>query len=275
MRVATYNVQSGGFENYKDYESKHPPRLGAIQQAVHHIDADVIGLTDTFRWSSLYTSADLRAIFNYGHAVAVPISDITMGMSGRNIGLTVLSRREFTHKSRVNLGERNGLRTDVELNDGQILRLFTAYLNHASEHTRVEQSLALMSHTVKPELATVIADLNSVSRGDKKSSLLRKVLSLAPDAKIKGDLAELNELLKGDAHQLFVEAGFIDANNERLPSWPTPAKRILGGLALPPILRVDHILHSPDIKSSDCDVPKGEPYQSASDHFPVVAQLTV
>src|SRR2546428_12702829 len=151
MRVATYNVQSGGFESYKDYESTEPPRLEAIQRSVAQVDADVVGLTDTFRWSTLYSPADLRVIFGYPHATSIPINDVTMGRSGKNIGLSVLSRREFVQMLPVNLGERDGLRTDVELDNGQILRLFTAYLYHASERTRIEQSSALISHTGRLE----------------------------------------------------------------------------------------------------------------------------
>jgi hypothetical protein len=64
MKVAVYNVASGGFNTY-DSTADTPERLELLKEAVAAIDADIIGLTDTFRWAEVFTASQLQDTFNY------------------------------------------------------------------------------------------------------------------------------------------------------------------------------------------------------------------
>jgi endonuclease/exonuclease/phosphatase family metal-dependent hydrolase len=273
MKFGTYNVEAGGFDNYRDYETTTPPRLDAIQDVVAGLDADVVSLIDTFRWHELYTPADLRAIFEYDHAITMPIADQTIGRADNYIGVTLLSRRELIGPGPISIGERQALATDIELDSGDILSLFAAYLNHQSEAIRTGQADKVIEHALlSGEHRVIMGDLNTIARSDNKPPL-RQLLQLLLDAAGNADMTDVRDILKGEAYHHFVEAGFEDANKDRLATWPTPRRRILGRVAIPPILRPDHILHSRSLRSSQGDVPKSGVVRYASDHFPLVADI--
>ena len=276
MRIATHNVEIGGFTSYKDHETKQPPRLEALQAAVSTINADVVGLTDTFRWHEIYTNPDLGAIFEYPYATAIPLNDVTMGRSGQSMGLTILSRRELIRPAAFSLGERDALHTGIELDDGEILSLFTAYLHHAREAKRVTQAIALASlarmRTGTLERTIALGDFNTVSRAD-RAARFGRALRFLPFTPQEGLIADGVGVLQGEAYQSLMEAGFTDANTNRAPTWPTPRFRAFGRIAIPPVLRVDHILHSSDIEASSCEAMHGEVFDAASDHYPLAAEV--
>ncbi len=62
MKVATYNIMSGGFTDY-DYSLPHPTRLPLIQKAVKAINADFIALIDTFRWDELHSNNKIASMY--------------------------------------------------------------------------------------------------------------------------------------------------------------------------------------------------------------------
>jgi endonuclease/exonuclease/phosphatase family metal-dependent hydrolase len=276
VQVATYNVQSGGFENYRDYENTEPPRLEALQEAVAATGAEVIGLTDTFRWHEIFSTADLRKIFGYEHAAAVSIDDSTMGPSGQAIGLTLLSQREIVRHRTVPIGERHALQADIELDDMTIVSLFTAYLHHGDEDTRVKQANDIVEHA-SPEgimdRVLVLADLNSVHTEDDKVARLRSLLDRVPKKLQAGLVSEMRAVLSGHTYQELLTAGLEDANHAAEASWPTKHFRLAGRIALPPLLRVDHILHSSDLVGM-AETLRGSVYHRASDHFPVSGRIT-
>ncbi len=276
MKFATYNVEVGGFNSYQDYETKYPPRMDAIAEVVIGLDADVVALTDTFRWHT-FDLAYLRETFSYGHVVTQPIGDKTMGVSGKNIGLTLLSNREIINPSPVDLGERQALSADIEFDDSTIVTSITAYLHHADEAKRTQQVGGLVGYATRTgrlERTVVEGDLNTISRLDKTAQQLRHLLRLIPSGVRPEAIANVLGNLEGTAYQRLMKAGFRDANKERAATWPTPRYGILGGrIAVPAMLRLDHILHSPDITAVSHTVPRGRAYRLGSDHYPSVADL--
>lgn len=94
MRIASYNVMSGGFNGY-EHDTSLPQRLTELQTAVSELDADVIGLVDTFRWDEIYSPGDLKNIFGYKYAVCINLNDQRLREKGHNNGLTLLSNTEI------------------------------------------------------------------------------------------------------------------------------------------------------------------------------------
>ena len=94
MRIAAYNILSGGFTTY-NYESKTPERLQLLIKAIKEINADFIGLIDTFRWDSLFTESELRKIFNYKYVHCINLQDERLKSIGANNGITILSNIKF------------------------------------------------------------------------------------------------------------------------------------------------------------------------------------
>jgi len=74
MRIASYNIMSGGFNSYNT-TSAAPQRLPLLQKAIREIGADIIGLVDTYRWNEIYTEADLKRLFGYKYAYCINLND--------------------------------------------------------------------------------------------------------------------------------------------------------------------------------------------------------
>jgi endonuclease/exonuclease/phosphatase family metal-dependent hydrolase len=273
MRIATYNVQSGGFAGY---DSAEPQRLDALREAVHTLGADFIGLTDTYLWHEQFSTADLRAMFDYEHALSISLADTSLE-NGNRLGVTVLSRRELIEPIAVDIGKRDALATKLELDDGTLVSILTAYFHHASEAQRLVQAQAAREYLGRPdipELSMLVGDLNSVGQNDRFVKSLGGILGRLPVSRTSF-LADLASVMRGDTHQSLLNAGLRDANTTRMPTWPTPQFRAPGGVRLPPFLRPDHILHSRALSIGDATVAMNGIFRYASDHYPVSSKVHI
>src|ERR1044071_8673670 len=112
MKIASYNIMSGGFD---DYSRNHgtPQRLTLLQTAIKKIDADVIGLIDTFRWDEMYTESDLTTLFGYKYAYCINLNDERLRQIGHNNGLTLLSNVKINPRT-IQLSSRDAIIAQVE-----------------------------------------------------------------------------------------------------------------------------------------------------------------
>jgi len=87
MKIASYNIMSGGFNDY-NFNSLKPQRLDLLKKAIKEIDADFIGLIDTFKWKDIFRQQDLKKLFNYKKVFHINMDDVRVD---KKIGLTVLT----------------------------------------------------------------------------------------------------------------------------------------------------------------------------------------
>ena len=122
MKIAAYNIASGGFNSY-DSLSDQPERLPLLQKVIKKIGADFIGLVDTFRWREVFTTNDLRKIFGYQNTFHININDQRVD---ERIGIAVLTNLPVKHFKSIRLKTRDCLKTQID-HQGKVIDIFTLY----------------------------------------------------------------------------------------------------------------------------------------------------
>ncbi len=158
MRVAVWNVQSGGFTTY-DHESHRPERLPNIGHALRMRRPDVAGLVDTWRWAEIFTEEELCDEFGFTQAYSINMEDERVEPQ---VGLTLLLN-EPAECQTVRLKSRNAIKATLKGPDGPRY-LYLVYLDDLSRAARLAQIGALLAdiaqHADQPVM--VMGDLNEV-----------------------------------------------------------------------------------------------------------------
>lgn len=149
MKLASYNIMSGGFDGY-DHAASAPPRLSVLQDTIKQIDADIVGLIDTFRWDKQFTPKQLTQLFHYPYSFSVALHDKRLEKLGHDNGLTILSRQPFVTRQAINLGTRNAIHVQVNIGT-RLASLYVVYLDDMSETTRLAQVDKLLTHITPAE----------------------------------------------------------------------------------------------------------------------------
>lgn len=271
MKIASYNIMSGGFNSYESISSK-PEKLLLLQKAIKTINADFIGLVDTFRWGEVFTFKRLKELFGYQEVVQADLEDNRVE---KRIGITVLSRLSLNEFGTVRLYSRNAVRSQLKIN-GKEIEIFTVYLDDLSEETRLNQIKALLGIVNKPSV--IMGDFNAVCKEDVPEIKLKwhKFLKLNPKFKESKDYESyfvpvFDELIRGEVVEKIKQKGFREAANNgiRQMTFPTPVF-----MNVPtPYLKVDHLFYTPDLSIDNFQVLTGGIFNQASDHYPVVGEL--
>lgn len=264
---------SGGFSSYGLHE-KTPERLPQIKQAVKTIGADFVGLIDTHGWKQLFTLAELKKLFGYQYAFQTTLADDRVDVP--ESGITVFSRLPILKFETVRLHSRNAIKAIVE-NEGKRISIFTIYLDDLCEETRVAQVKTLCD-LIDQKNTIVMGDFNSI-RPENVFEIKIKwklVLLMKPEFKKKPLFNTyfkpvFKSLCKAQAINLLRKHGFGEAKGQtKTNTFPTP----LLPMNLPPLLQVDYIFHTPDLKVTNFNVPTGEPFDKSSDHYPIVGTIS-
>ena len=160
MKIASYNILSGGFNSY-GYESSLPERLELLKKAIGIINADFIGLIDTFRWDALYSISQLSELFGYKKAYCINLNDIRLKEKGHNNGITVLTNLPVDQFKTITLETRDAIKTTLQINNND-LDIFTVYLDDLSEDVRVQQTQALLQYVDQTKPTIIMGDLNTL-----------------------------------------------------------------------------------------------------------------
>lgn len=270
MRVATYNIASGGFANYDSISDK-PERLDFLRKAIRNIDADIIGLTDTFRWKDIFTSKHIEKLFDYPYSYHIDMNDARV--DGR-IGVAVLSRHPIIAHKVVRLHNRDAIKATVELADSnKLLDVFVLYLDDLSESTRQKQVQALKVHHAGTNPTIVMGDFNAVwpQHVAWTKQQVDNFIAANPDFKKRSDYKTIrstfNNFYAATVLPSLAERGFVEPL-ELHPTALTP----LHPLAMPAIFPVDHILGK-NCTLSDYSVGRGILFNTTSDHYPLIAMF--
>ncbi|HEY4160485.1 MAG TPA: endonuclease/exonuclease/phosphatase family protein [Candidatus Saccharimonadales bacterium] len=267
MRLATLNIQSGGFESYAS-TAGYPQRMGQIKEAVHVLDVDAIGLVDTYRWAEVFGNEGVREEFGelgFSDAYAINLGDPIL--DGK-LGVAILSKKPLQNIRTIDMAGRSALAAEVS--DGEeTLEFVSAYLAYDSEKQRVEQAKGLVAGLGKKPYV-VAGDLNGTNRGltRKNTSVfggeaLQHLIVASP--KVNDLHRAAAEMTIGETMRIFEAAGLTDADERR--------RRTLHihGIGL---LALDHVLYPPKlVQVTNLKVPRTKVFRKASDHFPMVFEV--
>lgn len=266
MRVASYNVLSGGFDSY-DKDIKKPKRLERLKEAIKIIDADFIGLIDTARWDSLYSNSEIAKLFGYKSAYCINLEDERLKKIGHNNGITVLTNLEVNKYETINLVTRDAIRASV-LIDGILVDIFSVYLDDLSEDTRIIQVNKLMEYIDSKTPSIIMGDLNSIKRLDLNllNPLIDKFFQNNPGL-LEGYEGVINDMKRGNVIEILEAHGLKDCSIRFSPTQPT---KIFPAVVEEPVLRVDYAFVSSKFKTYNFRVLRDSVFDQTSDHYPIV-----
>ena len=258
MKVLSYNIMSGGFGDYGNMGTV-PERLELLKEVISQEKADFVSLIDTYRWTEIYKSDDLKNIFGYKNAFLVKLDDERLIEKGHDNGITVLTNLEVKNFEKIRLFNRNAIKTKVVFG-GKEIDIFSIYLDDLSEDVRLKQIENLFELIDKNRATIFMGDLNTLDVNDK---------TVIPKANSYLDKV-FEEMSQGKVINFIKENGFVDSDVEKLKTVPTKLYPIKLDA---PIFRLDYIFYNQYLKSKSFKVLMGEIFDKTSDHFPIEVEL--
>lgn len=269
MKIASYNISSGGFNSY-NYESPVPERLELLKKAINVINADFIGLIDTFRWDSLYSNNELTRIFGYKKAYCINLNDERLKKKGHNNGITVLTNLAVENFETISLETRDAIKTSIQINNNRV-DIFTVYLDDLNEDTRIAQIKALLQQVKQDNPTIVMGDLNILNHNEaiRITPLINKFFAKQPllSESLK---PALEELKRAEVTKILEKSRFQDADKTGFPTWPSKLFPIKIESAF---LRLDYAFHTKGIQISNFNILKDSVFDQSSDHYPIVFEI--
>jgi endonuclease/exonuclease/phosphatase family metal-dependent hydrolase len=265
MKVASYNIMSGGFDGY-DHEQAVPQRLQEIRAAVRELNVDVIGLIDTFRWDEIFSTEQLHNLFGYEYITCINLNDERLCEIGHNNGLTLMSKLPWQSCEVIKLGTRDALKASFELNGRKII-IVLAYLDDLQEGARLKQARVIVDSIGSVENALIMGDLNTIAPSDIQNVTRELETFCANNPGIKERLRPvIEQMQRAEVIAWFESQGLID---ERSEGGATVPSRLFPADSSKPFLRLDYCLRGSKLKVSDFAVQTTEVMQKTSDHFPL------
>lgn len=270
-KIASYNIMSGGFNSHSA-EAAAPERLPQLQAAVKEINADIIGLVDTFRWDELYTDEQLAALFGYKYARNINLNDARLRETGHNNGIAILSNVEVTEWQTVSLGTRDALLARCIL-EGTEVAIIVAYLDDESEDVRLQQITALEPYLDANTPLLLMGDLNTIARNDTAATNQRLEPFYAENPAVAQKLKPLiDDMQRGEVIMQLELSGLKDVGAATAqPTIPSP---LFPAKTEGPLLRLDYCLHTPAVVVDNFVVLRGDTFDKASDHYPIAFDIT-
>lgn len=266
MKIASYNIFAGGFASYAD-TNKYPKRLSKIAEAVKTINADIIGLIETYKWDGLFNNEELVDLFGYEKVYSQPLGDpLLHERYGYDTGITVLSRIPETRFESVRIHNRTIVKTVIPYHSGE-LDIYITYLDNLQETVRMKQVQSLLKQMDKSNPIVIMGDLNTFSGYDIPTHIAAGVNLLTQTLGVKDlPIESINKLRKSGVSDYLVSNGFTDANTQNVPTAPTD---MVDKKILPPFLNLDRVFYNGKIYISNFTVVKGKLFEETSDHYPV------
>lgn len=251
---------SGGFAGY-DSQALTPQRLPAIQAVLAEINADVVGLVDTFRWDKLYSNEQLRDMFGYEHVACINLNDDRLGTDSN--GLALLSRQPWKRLETVRLATRDALKAVFELN-GRDITVVLAYLDDLKEEVRLQQVKALPSATV---VDVLMGDLNTIAPVDVAQTVQDTENFYAINPALRQSLEPIvRDMQRGEVITYLRKKGFVDAGLHAGSTLPT---ELFPARTPKPFLRLDYCLYGARVDVTNFGVHDSDTANRASDHLPI------
>lgn len=256
---------SGGFSGY-DHDQATPQRLQELRAAVQEIDADVIGLIDTFRWDEIFSVEQLRNLFGYNYITCINLNDERLRKLGHNNGLTLMSKLPWRSCEVVKLGTRDALKASFELS-GIEITIVLAYLDDLKEDVRLKQAEAIVGSIDDVDSSLIMGDFNTIAPADNHDADRKLEIFYVDNPGIKDKLNPMVEQMQRAEVVAWLESqNFIDGGVKAGATMPS---KLFPAVSDKPFLRLDYCLHGSKLKVSNFAVHRAEIMQKASDHFPI------
>ena len=261
-KLLSYNIMSGCFESYEQH-SRLSNRFNLLATVLKNIDADFVGLIDTFKWRESFSEKELRKIFGYKNINIIDMEDTRVA---KNIGVTVMTNVDVREFNIVRAFNRNCIETRLEN-----CYVYTVYLDDVSEDTRLSEIQSLLEQIKYPAL--IHGDLNTFTREDLPKMESREKIFMHKNPKLSLKLKSVVEDMKrGEVIDLIKSKGFKDGFDNYSPTMPT---RLFPAQVTKPFIRVDYMLYSKGLKVESPQVYQGDLYDKVSDHFPISLDLVI
>jgi endonuclease/exonuclease/phosphatase family metal-dependent hydrolase len=274
MKIATYNIMSGGFDSYIS-KSARPERIEIIKKAIKKINADFISLIDTFRWDKIYTPKDLQNLFGYKNCFSINLNDSRLKKLGHNNGITVLTNLGNVKFKKIRLFNRNAIESQILINK-EIINIYSVYLDDLSENTRMKQVKDLLKISRKEKNKIIMGDFNTI---DKKyllaasNGMNKFILNNSNSASKFNPIFE--EMKKVQALEILRKNNYADIIEKYSPNVATKLShaKLSPAKLKKPFIRLDYIFRTSDIKVKNSHVLYDVIFDKASDHYPISAEV--
>lgn len=269
MRIASYNIMSGGFNAY-DYEAPKPERLDLLRDAIAALSAEVIGLVDTFRWDDIFRPEDIRNLFNYKYVYCINLNDMRLKATGHNNGLTLMSNIPMTCRT-IRIETRDAIEAILQFRNRRIT-LFLIYLDDLSEDIRLVQIKEIIKKARdSPNDVILMGDLNSLKRNE-LDELEKPLQEFYRDNQATERVLRpvIEDMKKGEVVEALEKAGFKDPGENSYPTVPT---KLFPAITSRPFLRLDYCFHSPSLTVRSLPLGDDRMFQMVSDHLPVLCEI--
>jgi endonuclease/exonuclease/phosphatase family metal-dependent hydrolase len=264
MRIATYNIMSGGFDSYTS-TSRRPERLQQLKKVVALLNADFIALIDTFRWADELSLEFIRTEFDYQYVYSINMDDDRVD---NRIGLTILSKEPFKAET-LRIHNRNCIKATFRQGTSTYT-IYTTYLDDLSEDTRLLQIKPLILDTPSDK-TIILGDLNTFSRIDGTFSPPHLNQHTPPQQDILNRMSHIvRDMSRCEITTLLEQNKYVDLMTDHTSTFPTAL--FPGGFPVP-FLRLDYIFHTPDIHMVPLPIPQSDLWDTTSDHLPVYGKI--
>ncbi len=270
MKFAVYNIMAGGFERYNRI-SKTPERLSLLRQAISKLNANTVGLIDTFRWKDIYGEAQVADLFGYHRAASIALEDSRLMADSSDNGIAAVTSVAGTTFETVRLDNRNCLKITTPTPQGTV-SIYVVYLDDIRWKTRAAQISALVKIASRQK-TIIMGDMNTIAIQDygymsKIGSLFLRLQALHPTLR-----NFLGEREYWEPLRLLEAAGFVSATHAEHKTFPTKQLEDFPIWVPSSLFRIDYVYHTPDLYLTDVHVPRGGVFDTASDHYPVVFEI--
>lgn len=249
---------------FKDYEqdSRLSSRFDLLQEAIGTINADFIGLVDTFKWKETFTEDTLKEKFKYKHVFLVDMEDTRVK---KNIGIAVMTNLAVKEFNVIRAFNRNCIETVI---DGLIV--YTCYFDDLSEDTRLKEAASLLDQIKNP--AIIHGDLNTFTKNDMTKFIDAEEAFKKDNKELFEKLRPvIDEMRRGEVIKMFENRGFTDAEKNATPTMPS---KLFQAQTQTPFIRVDYILHTKEVAVADTKVHTKGLFDAVSDHYPLSATIS-
>jgi endonuclease/exonuclease/phosphatase family metal-dependent hydrolase len=275
MRMASWNVQSGGFYSY-DPTAPTPPREEEIVRVVDHLhhteNCSSLLLTDTYRWDELYGS-DLEIAQHLGYKTAryVALDDERLTQNyGPGVGITFATDEELISSEAITAYNRNALIATIESEDGA-MQVVGSYFDDLDENTRLHQFKALAAYLTDDKPIIMTGDFNALRphikgvRAKVGDLVFRSLVSAISLLRPKSELSlATSSMNRRELIPTIESMGYSDA--DKLKASPT---KYANGIPFP-LISLDYAFSNEAARIKNFRLLNTGVLQKASDHIPII-----
>ncbi|MBI4145685.1 endonuclease/exonuclease/phosphatase family protein [Candidatus Woesearchaeota archaeon] len=269
IKVMTYNVLYGLHNRDGNLILLDLARMRAVRNIVRAEKPDILGLTEAV-YCEFWTSQDRNRIIRVDYEQLFGLKHSYATGFEQEWGSMILSKFPILHAERLQLGKNHrgesvsAIRATLDVNGKRVHVDVVHPAPKISDNDRVTAFAPLLKTFTAPYL--MIGDFNSLSEEDAydRKKLIREIPANGKEARVVADRMLVRNLIPSVRSH-----GLEDTlpKNNRTHTIPTKSK------GREPKLRLDYIFASRDFKVISSRVIKNKLTETASDHYPVVAEL--